>query len=184
MSSSSARPISNAHSPMRSSDTAALRTRSRTAGSGSGAAPVVAALGDPKPETDAGLNCAICRRMGIAEIGIDQLDEHRDADLLVEGYRPGTMARWGLAYDDLADDMAEAFRIARATDPLSAFGGVIAANRPVDAALTRLLSRRIAGVPVDRAPGAPTVVSPSSGWRPALAMARSRRPSTGPPSIG
>jgi phosphoribosylaminoimidazolecarboxamide formyltransferase/IMP cyclohydrolase len=34
----------------------------------------------------------------------------------------------------LADDMAEAFRIARATDPLSAFGGVIAANRPVGGA--------------------------------------------------
>lgn len=26
-----------------------------------------------------------------------------DADVLVEGYRPGTMARWGLAHDDLAD---------------------------------------------------------------------------------
>ncbi len=26
-----------------------------------------------------------------------------DADVLVEGYRPGTMARWGLGYDDLAD---------------------------------------------------------------------------------
>jgi len=31
----------------------------------------------------------------------------------------------------LAEDMTEAFRIARATDPVSAFGGVIAANRPV-----------------------------------------------------
>jgi len=26
-----------------------------------------------------------------------------DADVLVEGYRPGTMARWGLGYDDLAE---------------------------------------------------------------------------------
>ena len=31
----------------------------------------------------------------------------------------------------LAEHMAEAFRLARATDPVSAFGGVIAANRPV-----------------------------------------------------
>jgi phosphoribosylaminoimidazolecarboxamide formyltransferase/IMP cyclohydrolase len=35
----------------------------------------------------------------------------------------------GVALDD---DMAEAFRKAQATDPVSAFGGVIAANRPVD----------------------------------------------------
>jgi len=51
----------------------------------------------------------------------------------------------------LADNMAEAFRIARATDPLSAFGGVIAANRPVDAALAEAVVEQFAEVVV--APG-------------------------------
>ncbi|MCU0304570.1 MAG: bifunctional phosphoribosylaminoimidazolecarboxamide formyltransferase/IMP cyclohydrolase [Thermoanaerobaculales bacterium] len=51
----------------------------------------------------------------------------------------------------LADDMAEAFRIARATDPLSAFGGVIAANRPVDGAFAAAVVEQFAEVVV--APG-------------------------------
>jgi phosphoribosylaminoimidazolecarboxamide formyltransferase/IMP cyclohydrolase len=51
----------------------------------------------------------------------------------------------------LADDMAEAFRVARATDPLSAFGGVIVANRPVDAAFARAVVEQFAEVVV--APG-------------------------------
>ena len=51
----------------------------------------------------------------------------------------------------LADDMAEAFRIARATDPLSAFGGVIAANRPVNAAFAEAVVEQFAEVVV--APG-------------------------------
>jgi phosphoribosylaminoimidazolecarboxamide formyltransferase/IMP cyclohydrolase len=39
----------------------------------------------------------------------------------------------------LDDDMAEAFRKARATDPVSAFGGVIAANQMVDGAFAELV---------------------------------------------
>ena len=46
----------------------------------------------------------------------------------------------------LADDMAEAFRVARATDPLSAFGGVIAANRQVDAAFAEAVVEQFAEV--------------------------------------
>jgi len=49
-----------------------------------GARAVVAVLGEPRPETDAGLNCAICRKMGVAEIGVDRLDEHAAADLIVD----------------------------------------------------------------------------------------------------
>ena len=48
----------------------------------------------------------------------------------------------------LADDMAEAFRIARATDPTSAFGGVIAANRRVDAAFAEAVVEQFAEVVV------------------------------------
>jgi len=51
----------------------------------------------------------------------------------------------------LADDMAEAFRIARATDPVSAFGGVIVANREVDAAFAAAVVEQFAEVVV--APG-------------------------------
>ncbi len=51
----------------------------------------------------------------------------------------------------LADDMAEAFRVARATDPLSAFGGVIAANRPVGAAFAEAVVEQFAEVVI--APG-------------------------------
>jgi phosphoribosylaminoimidazolecarboxamide formyltransferase/IMP cyclohydrolase len=51
----------------------------------------------------------------------------------------------------IAEDMAEAFRIARATDPLSAFGGVIAASRPVDAAFAEAVVEQFAEVVV--APG-------------------------------
>ena len=51
----------------------------------------------------------------------------------------------------LAEDMAEAFRIARATDPVSAFGGVIVANREVDAAFAEAVVEQFAEVVV--APG-------------------------------
>lgn len=51
----------------------------------------------------------------------------------------------------LADNMAEAFRIARATDPLSAFGGVIAANREVDADFAAAVVEQFAEVVI--APG-------------------------------
>jgi phosphoribosylaminoimidazolecarboxamide formyltransferase/IMP cyclohydrolase len=51
----------------------------------------------------------------------------------------------------LADDMAEAFRLARATDPISAFGGVIAANRPVGAAFAEAVVEQFAEVVI--APG-------------------------------
>jgi NAD(P)H-hydrate epimerase len=49
-----------------------------------GLRPVVAALGDPRPESDAGVNCAICRRMKIEEVPIGDLDRHRDAALVVD----------------------------------------------------------------------------------------------------
>jgi phosphoribosylaminoimidazolecarboxamide formyltransferase/IMP cyclohydrolase len=48
----------------------------------------------------------------------------------------------------LADDMAEAFRIARATDPLSAFGGVIVANRGVDGGFAEAVIEQFAEVVV------------------------------------
>ena len=51
----------------------------------------------------------------------------------------------------LADDMAEAFRIARAPDPVSAFGGVIVANREVDSAFAEVVVEQFAEVVV--APG-------------------------------
>ena len=51
----------------------------------------------------------------------------------------------------LSEDPAEAFRIARATDPVSAFGGVIAANRPVDPEFAREVAEQFAEVVV--APG-------------------------------
>lgn len=51
----------------------------------------------------------------------------------------------------LADNMAEAFRVARATDPLSAFGGVIAANREVDADFAAAVVEQFAEVVI--APG-------------------------------
>jgi len=51
----------------------------------------------------------------------------------------------------LDDSMAEAFLKARATDPVSAFGGVIAANREVDAAFAELVVEQFAEVVV--APG-------------------------------
>jgi phosphoribosylaminoimidazolecarboxamide formyltransferase/IMP cyclohydrolase len=46
----------------------------------------------------------------------------------------------------LAEDMVEAFRIARATDPLSAFGGVIAANRQVGTAFAEAVVEQFAEV--------------------------------------
>lgn len=46
----------------------------------------------------------------------------------------------------LAEDMAEAFAIARATDPISAFGGVIAANRPVGRAFAEKVVEQFAEV--------------------------------------
>jgi phosphoribosylaminoimidazolecarboxamide formyltransferase/IMP cyclohydrolase len=51
----------------------------------------------------------------------------------------------------LDDDMAEAFRKARATDPVSAFGGVIAANQEVNGAFAELVVEQFAEVVV--APG-------------------------------
>ena len=48
----------------------------------------------------------------------------------------------------LADDMTEAFRVARATDPISAFGGVIAANRKVDSAFAEAVVEQFAEVVV------------------------------------
>ena len=51
----------------------------------------------------------------------------------------------------IADDMAAAFRLARATDPLSAFGGVIAANRDVDAEFAEAVVEQFAEVVI--APG-------------------------------
>jgi NAD(P)H-hydrate epimerase len=49
-----------------------------------GARTVVAVLGEPRPESDAGINCAICRKMGIAEISIDELDAYAGAALIVD----------------------------------------------------------------------------------------------------
>jgi phosphoribosylaminoimidazolecarboxamide formyltransferase/IMP cyclohydrolase len=51
----------------------------------------------------------------------------------------------------LDDDMAEAFRKARATDPVSAFGGVIAANQGVNGAFAELVVEQFAEVVI--APG-------------------------------
>jgi len=51
----------------------------------------------------------------------------------------------------LDDNMAEAFLKARATDPVSAFGGVIAANREVDGAFAELVVEQFAEVVI--APG-------------------------------
>jgi phosphoribosylaminoimidazolecarboxamide formyltransferase/IMP cyclohydrolase len=48
----------------------------------------------------------------------------------------------------MADDMAEAFMKARATDPVSAFGGVIAANRPVDRSFAEAVIEQFAEVVV------------------------------------
>lgn len=48
----------------------------------------------------------------------------------------------------LDENMAEAFLKARATDPISAFGGVIAANRPVDAAFAEAVVEQFAEVVV------------------------------------
>jgi phosphoribosylaminoimidazolecarboxamide formyltransferase/IMP cyclohydrolase len=46
----------------------------------------------------------------------------------------------------LDDNMAEAFRKARATDPVSAFGGVIAANQMVDGAFAEVVVEQFAEV--------------------------------------
>jgi phosphoribosylaminoimidazolecarboxamide formyltransferase/IMP cyclohydrolase len=51
----------------------------------------------------------------------------------------------------LDDDMAEAFRKARATDPISAFGGVIAANQEVNGAFAEVVVEQFAEVVI--APG-------------------------------
>jgi phosphoribosylaminoimidazolecarboxamide formyltransferase/IMP cyclohydrolase len=51
----------------------------------------------------------------------------------------------------LDDDMAGAFRKARATDPISAFGGVIAANQAVDGAFAEVVVEQFAEVVI--APG-------------------------------
>ncbi len=49
-----------------------------------GVAPVLAPLGEPRGESDAGINDAICRRMGIRRIALDQLDGCAKADLVVD----------------------------------------------------------------------------------------------------
>jgi len=36
---------------------------------------VLAPLGESRPDSDAGINAAICRKMGLRQISIDQLDE-------------------------------------------------------------------------------------------------------------
>jgi phosphoribosylaminoimidazolecarboxamide formyltransferase/IMP cyclohydrolase len=46
----------------------------------------------------------------------------------------------------LDKSMVEAFRKARATDPISAFGGVIAANRPVDQSFAEVVTEQFAEV--------------------------------------
>ncbi|HHQ48645.1 MAG TPA: bifunctional phosphoribosylaminoimidazolecarboxamide formyltransferase/IMP cyclohydrolase [Acidobacteria bacterium] len=46
----------------------------------------------------------------------------------------------------LGESMVEAFRRARATDPMSAFGGVVAANRPVDEAFAEAVVEQFAEV--------------------------------------
>ena len=51
----------------------------------------------------------------------------------------------------IAESMAEAFLKARATDPVSAFGGVIAANRPVDASFAEAVVEQFAELVI--APG-------------------------------
>ena len=49
-----------------------------------GIAPVLAPLGEPPIESDAGINDAICRRMGIRRIALDALEGCADADLVVD----------------------------------------------------------------------------------------------------
>lgn len=49
-----------------------------------GARPVLVPLGEPRPGSDAALNLAICRRMGLPEVAPADLDRHRDADLVVD----------------------------------------------------------------------------------------------------
>ncbi|UCD75266.1 MAG: NAD(P)H-hydrate epimerase [Phycisphaerales bacterium] len=49
-----------------------------------GIRPIVAPLREPAADSDAGANCTICRRIGIREIPIDQLDDFRNADLIVD----------------------------------------------------------------------------------------------------
>ncbi len=46
--------------------------------------PLLVPLGDPRPGTDAALNRSISRRMNLPEIAADELDRHRDADLVVD----------------------------------------------------------------------------------------------------
>ncbi len=46
----------------------------------------------------------------------------------------------------LGEAMAETFRLARATDPVSAFGGVVAASRPVDADFAEAVTEQFAEV--------------------------------------
>jgi phosphoribosylaminoimidazolecarboxamide formyltransferase/IMP cyclohydrolase len=65
------------------------------------------------------------------------------------------------------DRMAEAFIKARATDPISAFGGVIAANRPVDAAFAEAVIEQFAEVVIAPAfdEGAPEVFARKKNLR-------------------
>jgi len=45
---------------------------------------VVAAMGEPRSADDAGVNCAVCRKMGIEEVGVDRLEAYGSADLIVD----------------------------------------------------------------------------------------------------
>ncbi len=49
-----------------------------------GVRAVVAGLGEPRPEGDAGVNCGIARKMGIEVVAVDDLDECGDVDLIVD----------------------------------------------------------------------------------------------------
>jgi phosphoribosylaminoimidazolecarboxamide formyltransferase/IMP cyclohydrolase len=70
----------------------------------------------------------------------------------------------GVALDE---QMAEAFLKARATDPVSAFGGVIAANRPVDKAFAEAVVEQFAEVVIAPAydEGAPDVFARKKNLR-------------------
>ena len=105
-------------------------------------------------------------------------------------------------------DMLEAYRLAVIADPISAFGGIVAFNRPVDEARERLLSpalaRLVPRLPVPRArfgfhwsclgPQTPSLQSGSNrpkepkvdyaGARPHLRRSRASCASSGRPRMG
>ena len=51
-----------------------------------------------------------------------------------------SMARTNSVWAPEEAGVVEAYKRARETDPVSAFGGIVAVNRPVDAALAREMS--------------------------------------------